>query len=49
MGECFIFFIEFRILDYVASNGRMIMDNGLERMWQEVVIAIGEDLYQICL
>jgi hypothetical protein len=29
----------FRILDYTALNGRMILNNELERMWKEAVIS----------
>lgn len=35
----FIFNGAFSFSDYIASNERMIVNNGFERMWKEVVAA----------
>jgi hypothetical protein len=36
-------------LDYIASNGMMIVVNELERFWMEAVVACFEILSQHCL
>jgi hypothetical protein len=36
---CSLFNDAFSISDYTASNERMIVNNELERMWKEAVVA----------